>query len=104
MKPRKLYMDIDGVLVIWDKQYNCIELARGFGRLLIQATEWGTREQVLHSYELVARYVMPQFQGSLTSLQNSQAWYSESKDELIEMVAKSIERAKADYAAGKISS
>ena len=46
---------------------------------------------------------MPQFQGSLTSLQNSQAWYSESKDELIEMVTKSIERAKADYAAGKSS-
>ena len=79
------------------------EESGGFGRLLIQATEWGTREQVLHSYELVARYVMPQFQGSLTSLQNSQAWYSESKDELIEMVTKSIERAKADYAAGKSS-
>ena len=80
------------------------EESGGFGRVLIQAVEWGTREQVLHSYELVARYVMPQFQGSLTSLQDSQAWYSESKDELIAMTAKAIERAKADYEAGKSSS
>ena len=39
------------------------EESGGFGGLLIQATEWGTREQVLHSYELVARYVMPHFPG-----------------------------------------
>jgi limonene 1,2-monooxygenase len=45
----------------------------GFGGLMIQATEWATREQVRHSYELIARYVMPRFQGSLISLQASQA-------------------------------
>ena len=31
----------------------------GFGRALVQATERGTREQASHSYELIARYVMP---------------------------------------------
>ena len=46
----------------------------GFGGLLVQATEWGTREQVLHRYELIARYVMPRFQGSLVNLSRSQAW------------------------------
>ena len=71
----------------------------GFGRVLIQATEWGTREQVLHSYELVARYVMPKFQGSLTSLVESQAWSEKKRDELNELRAKSMERAKEDYAA-----
>ena len=44
----------------------------GFGGFMIQATEWGTRDQVMHSYELIARYVMPHFQGSLSSLQKSQ--------------------------------
>ncbi len=34
MKQRKMYIDIDGVLVVWDKEHNCTELARGFGRLM----------------------------------------------------------------------
>jgi len=34
VKKRKLYMDIDGVLVTWDSEFNCIKLAHGFGRLL----------------------------------------------------------------------
>jgi len=29
-----MYIDVDGVLVVWDKEHNCIELARGFGRLM----------------------------------------------------------------------
>ena len=34
MKQRKMYIDVDGVLVVWDADHNCIELARGFGRLM----------------------------------------------------------------------
>lgn len=34
MRTRKMYIDIDGVLVVWDAQHQCIELARGFGRLM----------------------------------------------------------------------
>ena len=74
------------------------EQTGGFGGLLIQATEWGTREQVMHSYELVARYVMPQFQGSLVNLMKSQAQSEAIKDELQEMRAKAIQVAKDDYA------
>lgn len=33
-RPRKMYIDIDGVLVVWDAKHNCIELSRGFGRLM----------------------------------------------------------------------
>jgi limonene 1,2-monooxygenase len=44
----------------------------GFGGLLIQEVDWATREQIRHSYELIARYVKPQFQGSLKNLQASQ--------------------------------
>ena len=34
VRPRKMYLDIDGVLVVWDAENNCIELSRGFGRLM----------------------------------------------------------------------
>ena len=69
----------------------------GFGGFLIQATEWATREQVLHSYELVARYVTPHFQGSLASLEASQAWSEDIKEELKERRAKAMDRARQDY-------
>ena len=55
----------------------------GFGGVLIQVTEWANREQMLHSYELIARYVMPQFQGSLVNLSTSQAWAAEKRHELM---------------------
>ena len=64
---------------------------------MIQDTEWVTREQVLHSYELIARYVRPHFQGSLVSLQNSAAWTSNKKEAIIALRSQAIERAKQDY-------
>lgn len=73
------------------------ESTGGFGGLMIQSTEWGTREQVLHSYELIARYVMPQFQGSLVSLRNSQKQSADLKDELNVLKAKALEKATRDY-------
>ena len=70
----------------------------GFGGILIQATEWATREQVFHSYELMARYVMPRFQDSLTNLKTSQAWSSERKEELQALRTRSLDKARQDYA------
>ena len=64
---------------------------------MIQATEWGTREQVLHSYELIARYVIPQFQGSLVSLKNSQQHSASIKGDLAEMRQAAMARAAQDY-------
>ncbi|HEY2487317.1 MAG TPA: LLM class flavin-dependent oxidoreductase [Candidatus Binataceae bacterium] len=37
----------------------------GFGGMLMLAHEWATREKTLHSYELWARYVAPQFRGMI---------------------------------------
>ncbi len=73
------------------------EESGGFGGLLIQATEWGTREQVLHSYELMARYVKPHFQGSLVNLQSSAAWSSAKKEEIMALRTQAIEKAKQAY-------
>ncbi|MFN8524743.1 MAG: LLM class flavin-dependent oxidoreductase [Chloroflexota bacterium] len=44
------------------------EVSGGYGGLMIMAHEWANREKTLKSYELFARYVMPHFQDSLTSL------------------------------------
>ena len=73
------------------------EESGGFGGFLLQASEWGTREQVLHSYELLARYVMPRFQGSLTSLESSQKRAEDNKGRLTELRKQSLERAKRAY-------
>ena len=69
----------------------------GFGGLMVQATEWATREQVFHSYELLARYVMPRFQGSLVNLKTSQAWSIEKRDELQALRKSSLDRAQQEY-------
>ena len=41
----------------------------GFGGLLVLAHEWASREKTLKSYEMLARYVMPKFQGSAVPIE-----------------------------------
>jgi limonene 1,2-monooxygenase len=45
----------------------------GFGCLLLWAHEWAAWPAVERSYDLIARYVMPQFQGSLSGILESNA-------------------------------
>ncbi len=33
-KKRKMYLDVDGVLIVWDTDHNCVELSHGLGRLM----------------------------------------------------------------------
>ena len=69
----------------------------GFGGLLVISTEFGNRQQVMNSYELLARYVMPQFQGSLTSLENSAKWTAEKSPMLWDLRKQSLKIASEDY-------
>jgi limonene 1,2-monooxygenase len=73
------------------------ELSGGYGGLLLLAHEWASRERILKSYELLARYVMPRFQDSLTGLAISNQWSSEHKEELQEMRTRSIAKAIQTY-------
>ena len=73
------------------------ESSGGFGGLLIMATEWANRQQVRHSYELIARYVMPQFQNSLTNLAASQEWAARERHDLMALRTKSLNKATQDY-------
>lgn len=61
-----------------------LELSRGgFGGVMFRANEWATREQIMRSYELFARYVMPQFQGSLETLYDSNAWVGANRSTIL---------------------
>jgi limonene 1,2-monooxygenase len=69
----------------------------GIGGVMFQVTEWGSREQVLHSFELIARYVMPKFNGSLTNLEKSQTWSSNMKGRIASIRKSVLDKAKTDY-------
>jgi limonene 1,2-monooxygenase len=70
----------------------------GFGGLMVQATEWASREQVFHSYELLARYVMPRYQGLTKGLFAANDWYRDKQQEFEALRLKAMDRAKQDYA------
>ena len=73
------------------------ELTGGFGGFMIQTTEWATREQVMKSYELIARYVMPHFQNSLQNIQTSYEWAVENSEEIMSRRQGAINKAISEY-------
>lgn len=75
------------------------ETSGGFGCLLGMMHEWTTREKILHSYELLARYVMPQVQDSVSWTKRSNEWTKEHRDSLIANTRGAIIKATVDYAA-----
>jgi limonene 1,2-monooxygenase len=73
----------------------------GFGGLMVQTVDWADREHMLHSYELIARYVMPRFQGSLGGIEASKDEASASLPYHKAARQAAIEKAREDYAATK---
>jgi limonene 1,2-monooxygenase len=69
----------------------------GFGGILFRAHEWATREQTLRSFELFARYVMPHFQGSLTTIVGSQTWARENRKQVFGSTVDAVRRAFTDF-------
>lgn len=64
--------------------------SKGFGTYLFMGHEWADTEATRHSYELVARYVMPRFQGSSDTLSESRDWAAENRPEFIGAVGNAI--------------
>lgn len=60
-----------------------IDQSGGFGTFLNMAHEWADREATSRSYELLARYVFPEFQGSAVSTEGSRDWAAENRPEFI---------------------
>ena len=75
--------------------------AGGFGAYLVMANEWANREATLHSYELLARYVMPVFQGSAVAPEASRAWVTNQGAELVGKIGSAIMQAISEHAAEK---
>ena len=69
----------------------------GFGTYLFMGHEWADREATLRSYELVARYVAPQFQGTLPRLQGSHDWAAENRPTFIGRAVEAIGKAIQDH-------
>jgi len=74
------------------------EQSGGFGGFLVQTVDWAPREKMLRSYELMARYVMPQFQGTVASTIASNQWAAERKNTLVAGRTRALDRAKQVYA------
>ena len=68
----------------------------GFGGILFRAHEWANREQTMRSYELFARYVMPQFQGSLDTIVGSNAWARENRKAVFGPTVAAVKKAFTD--------
>jgi limonene 1,2-monooxygenase len=77
------------------------ERSGGFGGFLVQTIDWAPREKILHSYELLARYVMPQFQGSVVSTAASNRWAYERREVLMAGRTQAINRARQAYSERK---
>ena len=56
------------------------EMSGGFGGFMVMVQDWAPRDKILRSYELLARYVMPHFQGTLTGLIASRNWASDRRE------------------------
>ena len=55
------------------------EQSGGFGCMLLMAHEWADRVPTRRSYELIARHVVPRFQGALPGVALSNAWAAENR-------------------------
>jgi limonene 1,2-monooxygenase len=75
---------------LWDK-------SGGYGTYLFMVHDWADREATLRSFELIARYVMPQFQGTLGRLATSHAWAAENRPTFIGRAVEAIGKAIQDH-------
>jgi limonene 1,2-monooxygenase len=69
------------------------ELSGGFGGLLVMVQDWATREQQRHSYELLARYVMPRYTGALVGVEAGHRYGVAQAAEAQRAMKRSIEQA-----------
>ena len=65
------------------RSIGCSPKSGGFGTFLLMGHEWADTAATRHSYELIARYVAPRFQGSSDSLTSSRDWAAENRPEFI---------------------
>ena len=77
------------------------EVSGGFGCILGLAHEWTNSEKTLKSYELMARYVMPQVQDTVTWLKRSAQWSRDNQAKFMGGATQAVLQAIADHTAAK---
>ncbi|MCC7363028.1 MAG: LLM class flavin-dependent oxidoreductase [Dehalococcoidia bacterium] len=75
---------------------NLFELSGGFGTFLGLAHEWAPTEKLQRSYELMARYVMPRFQGQFAPKQGNRDWVAENRNTIFAPAQAAIGKAFVD--------
>ena len=75
----------------------------GFGTFLLMGHEWADTEATRHSYELFARYVAPEFQGSARTLTASRDWAAENRPAFIGAAGNAVMSAIAKHHEEKAS-
>lgn len=77
-----------------------IERSGGFGGLMVFGQEWGGPDATRRSYELLARHVMPRFQGALDGLRASNAIARAQTEALHRERTEAVARAQERYEGG----
>jgi len=89
-----------GIVGTPDDAIACInrlqEISGGFGMLLNLGHEWASVEQIKRSYELFARYVMPEFQDTTSWVMRSRDWTLANKESLAAGTVAAITKAITD--------
>ncbi|MEB3048394.1 LLM class flavin-dependent oxidoreductase [Mycolicibacter sp. MYC123] len=68
-----------------------LERSGGFGTLLFLGHDWASPEATYHSYELLARKVIPHFKGQLTAPRASHEWARGMRDTLFGRAGQAIQ-------------
>ena len=71
----------------------------GFGAYLMLAHEWANTQATRRSYELIAKYVMPRYQGQADATLNARARAVAARGDLVEQQRQAIEAVTAKHAA-----
>jgi limonene 1,2-monooxygenase len=84
------------------------EQSGGFGAMLLLAHEWANPEATRRSYELIAQYVMPEFQGqdwpTLNAKQratDTRAWHADQQNRAVAHMTEKYQKELADKAAAQ---
>jgi limonene 1,2-monooxygenase len=74
-----------------------LERSGGFGTLLMLGHDWASPEATYHSYDLVARKVIPHFKGQLQASRSSHDWAKGHRDQLIGRAGEAVVKAIAEH-------
>ena len=102
-------LNAGGLAVIGTPRDAAAQIARltnqsgGFGTYLFMAHEWADRGATLRSYELFARHVMAEFQGTLPRLAASRDWAAENRPTFMGRSFEAIGKAIQDHAGDRAS-